>query len=87
LINHPEDQGEFKVFHPRKKLEIILPRLHKGVNLIHSEISYSIGQTEIIDIDPLEVNASEPEEVIIEDLGAEELLHTLILHYLGLFHC
>jgi hypothetical protein len=39
--------------------------------LIHLTLSYSC-QTEIVDINPPKVNASEPEEVIIEDLGAEE---------------
>jgi hypothetical protein len=70
LINCPVDRGEFKVFHQKKKLEIILPRLLLRCRLDQSGAFVPTGPVEISAMEPSEVNASEPEVVTVEDLRA-----------------
>jgi hypothetical protein len=55
-----------------KRLEIVLCYLLKGVSFIIMETFVLVGHNEIIEYNSLEVNVLEPEEVIVEDLGAQE---------------
>jgi hypothetical protein len=57
---------------PEEEIRNNSPRLLKGVDLISQDTFVPVGQSEIVDHNSLEVNVLELEEVIVEDLGAEE---------------
>jgi hypothetical protein len=57
---------------PKEEIRNNSPLPPQRRQLDPSDTFLPVGQTEIIDINPPEVNASEPEEVTIEDLGARE---------------
>jgi hypothetical protein len=74
---HPKDRGEFKAFLLEEEVRNNSPPPPQRHRLDQSDTFILTGQTEIVNIDPPEVNASEPEEVTIEDLGSGELHSTL----------